>query len=696
MSLNEFYKLRRDFMIIGLTGKMQAGADKFNNLLTKDDNDEVLSKLTDNFIEGYKVISDSEARKLRRVKDFFSYKDNWVKFNVLEYKNVILLFILQHNFDEDQDKFVNNICQWIIKLGDYKQFVNPRFGKDDGIGLGSANYINESLKTFLLGNIGKLSRVGLTSSKTLEKFLDDDCENNDFFFNTNYEEFAKEFFGTLDNFSIYLRHKLIHVATFCLRRFGSLGIEIIEENKPVNDIYIIARVINRLIKIHRKSTGDIAHIIIDRLKNSYEIMYFRERYSGFYLVAANRNEEERKIDISTKVSEKTKFTDVSENVNLLVKLDDIEYKVNEFKEGKFDSFDIENCIQKADYHLWHEEELNCCDLSKYEDAALKLKNNEISRISKFYVYLPFEFQCLRFLALLQQPGLITPTYIERIMQIAFNTKLNSGCISRQVGAVVTDSHFSVKGIGWNDVPMGQTPCSLRDLRDYKINPNDLPEFTNFEKGKSQVKYADGETFQQKFLRDISVENLNGNVEGRPCSFCFKSFHNSYEGKENQVHTRSLHAEENAMLQISKHGGQPLDGGNLFTTASPCELCAKKAFQLGMKNIFYIDLYPGISKEHILEGGKSEQSNPNLYQFQGAIGRGFQKLYEPFMAIKDETAIRTKITPSISEIANGQQLKKALRSQISENKKIKSHLSKIKDADLIKEIINLMKKGIEKK
>lgn len=151
-----------------------------------------------------------------------------------------------------------------------------------------------------------------------------------------------------------------------------------------------------------------------------------------------------------------------------------------------------------------------------------------------------------------------------------------------------------------------------------------------------------------------------------------------------------------MLQISKHGGQPLDGGNLFTTASPCELCAKKAFQLGMKNIFYIDLYPGISKDHILQGGKGEKSNPNLYQFQGAIGRGFQKLYEPFMAIKDKTAIRTEIKPSISEIANSQQLKKALRSQITENEEIKSHLSKIKDADLINEIIDLMKKGIEKK
>jgi deoxycytidylate deaminase len=100
-----------------------------------------------------------------------------------------------------------------------------------------------------------------------------------------------------------------------------------------------------------------------------------------------------------------------------------------------------------------------------------------------------------------------------------------------------------------------------------------------------------------------------------------------------------------MLQIAKNGGEGLHKGNLFTTASPCELCSKKAFQLGIKNIFFIDLYPGISKNHILEGGMKKKNNPNLYQYQGVIGRGYQKLYEPFMSIKDETVLRSKIKPS---------------------------------------------------
>src|SRR5690606_16034655 len=137
------------------------------------------------------------------------------------------------------------------------------------------------------------------------------------------------------------------------------------------------------------------------------------------------------------------------------------------------------------------------------------------------------------------------------------------------------------------------------------------------------------------------------LSGKSCSFCFKSCHNDFEEKENQVHTRSLHAEENAMLQISKYGGAALHSGYLFTTASPCELCAKKAFQLGLTKIYYIDPYPGISRFHTLMNGISSSMNPSLIMFQGAIGRGFLRLYQPFMAIKDELSIMTNVKFELS-------------------------------------------------
>lgn len=79
---------------------------------------------------------------------------------------------------------------------------------------------------------------------------------------------------------------------------------------------------------------------------------------------------------------------------------------------------------------------------------------------------------------------------------------------------------------------------------------------------------------------------------------------------------------------------------LFSTASPCELCYKKAYQLGIKKIFYIDPYPGISKDHILTFGK--EGNPDMVLFQGAIGETFLELYRSRIPLKDETELRTGI------------------------------------------------------
>lgn len=74
------------------------------------------------------------------------------------------------------------------------------------------------------------------------------------------------------------------------------------------------------------------------------------------------------------------------------------------------------------------------------------------------------------------------------------------------------------------------------------------------------------------------------------TYCFKDVHNSRHVTGeigNQVHTRSLHAEENAFLQLAKYGSSGIKGGKLFSTACCCELCAKKAYQLGIKEIYYI-------------------------------------------------------------------------------------------------------------
>jgi deoxycytidylate deaminase len=653
MSLNNFYKLRKNFILLGLTGKMRSGSDLIVKQLSQEKLGEEQIGFLKTFQTTYKGISDSEASKIRRINDFFQYKKNWIKFDVLDYRNVLLLFILHHNYDKNPQIFAENISNWICKTGDYKDdFETPRFGGVIGIAKGSSEYLKSDFKDSLVKSLQELNYP--LKGKDLFKSLKNSSDN--FFFKKEYIDFANKFYENLDAYSPFLRHKLMHICAYYLRGFGTLEIDFIKKNKEDNGlkyIYIIADVINQLIKIHRqKSEGDnkVAHVIIDRLKNSYELMYFKEKYSGFYMIAAKCDELEREERIKKKYKNQEYLTDKEENLKLMADLDKTEYEVGDFKQGNFDGFDVENCVQKADYHTYlDKEQSDEVILEEYAEASKKVESKDpeikLNKTNHFYVYQPIKLQILKLIALIQQPGLITPTYIERIMQIAHTTKLNSGCISRQVGAVVTDSSFSVKGIGWNDVPQGQTPCGNRDIRD--LMDDDKKDFTPYELGDTEKKYDDDKSFNEKIKQDYnkSSKNLNDNLEGRPCSFCFKTFHNKYEGVDNQVHTRSLHAEENAMLQIAKNGGEGLHKGNLFTTASPCELCSKKAFQLGIKNIFFIDLYPGISKNHILEGGMKKKNNPNLYQYQGVIGRGYQKLYEPFMSIKDETVLRSNIKPS---------------------------------------------------
>ncbi|WP_421292960.1 hypothetical protein [Aeromonas taiwanensis] len=109
------------------------------------------------------------------------------------------------------------------------------------------------------------------------------------------------------------------------------------------------------------------------------------------------------------------------------------------------------------------------------------------------------------------------------MHIAFNAKLNSGCLSRQVGAVVTDAELSIKSIGWNNVAQGQTPCNLRRVEDL-INNEDESAFSLFEKNNTTFKERIGEIYSFKPGKSIPFG-------GKPVSFCFKDIKNSIDGEK---------------------------------------------------------------------------------------------------------------------------------------------------------------------
>lgn len=76
-------------------------------------------------------------------------------------------------------------------------------------------------------------------------------------------------------------------------------------------------------------------------------------------------------------------------------------------------------------------------------ADIHIYNKEVELEHKFFL----TQQLMRYIVLMIHPGLVTPTHVERCMQLAFNAKYNSGCLSRQVGAIVTGQDYSVKAVG---------------------------------------------------------------------------------------------------------------------------------------------------------------------------------------------------------------------------------------------------------
>lgn len=590
--IDQIYTLRRNFVIIGLTGRTGSGCSMLADWMSLNNQDFCEQKL--DLIPPERNPYSNDSRKRKIIASFI--REKWSPFIVIKASNVIVYYsLLLDGFS----KF-----RVAIRRAMSVEKLMPDEESD----------IFDTLDP-LRADFERL-HVHAQSCETILSALNgrtkEDMEQCVYFLN-EVENFRKKIIDLLGN-------KYISV-------FQQWGNNIRQYNSVIQQKDIashspscLARKIKQFIKaIHRinKLEGNPTYIVIDSLRNPYEVLYFRERYASFYLMSMNTTNEVRYQNLSSKggyTREQSKQIDIQES-----KKEDISHI--------FAEQDIDKCLELADIHLaWEksiQQEKNVQELPFEDNKALS--EGEIDLLKQLITYV----------ALIMHPGLVPPSPHERCMQIAYTAKLNSGCLSRQVGAVVTNSEFSVKSVGWNTVPKGQTPCSLRCLDDLCNNVEDNA-YSDFER-KGRFRGTADKLFE------YYDADAHAKLRGLQLAYCFKDIHTSSEEKQthNQVHTRSLHAEENAFLQLAKYGTNGIDGGYLYTTASCCELCAKKAFQLGIKKIYYIDAYPGITREHILSNGLFE-SRPIMELFRGAVGRAYISLFNPYVPLKDEIEERTNV------------------------------------------------------
>ena len=352
------------------------------------------------------------------------------------------------------------------------------------------------------------------------------------------------------------------------------------------------------------------YFVIDSFRNPEEVNFFRKRYGTFFLCSlyAEKSIRKKRLQENGKV-----FSEMREKRDQGIGKSSRDlHKQN-----------VPGCVLIADYSINNEQSL--------EDLKYKI---------------------IRLLILIERPGWITPTTEEVFMQMAYSLSLRSRCVSRQVGAVITNSDGFVIGAGWNDVGSGQLGCSGRCVDDYYryIGTDSIlsvweKPIKEFEDAGILADYDKEDYFCFKDLQsELLISNklntlLNEYIESNGIDETEKrkylSFVNVIKkklGVKRLEFARALHAEENAILQVATYGGMGIQGGTIYTTTFPCELCAKKIYQSGINRVVFTEPYPdSISQNVFLKDGVRRVS---IEQFEGVKSNSYYKLFKSPLDRKD--------------------------------------------------------------
>lgn len=207
-------------------------------------------------------------------------------------------------------------------------------------------------------------------------------------------------------------------------------------------------------------------------------------------------------------------------------------------------------------------------------------------------YKNFKIILQKYIDLFEGGSNFEPTENETLMTMAYANSLRSSCSQRKVGALVIDDCGNVLSSGYNEVPISERSCKQeyglcyrKYLRD-KFN-SEVDNCLSSDKDKTSVK----KLFKDNF---------------KILDYC-----------------RALHAEENAIVNIAKIGTSfPMERATLYTTTYPCNLCANKIAQVGIKHIVYFEPYPMEEAKAILSSHKIEQT-----PFEGITYNGYFKFME---------------------------------------------------------------------
>jgi deoxycytidylate deaminase len=320
--------------------------------------------------------------------------------------------------------------------------------------------------------------------------------------------------------------------------------------------------------------------IIDELKHPDEVRMLRDVYGDlFWLVAVMVDEKSMERELEKRGMNKAEAATI-------IKRDENETQGFGQK--------VRDTVQLADYFIHN------------DPAHLK----------------QLDGKALRFLDLIFNIEVITPSLDEAGMSEAFAAAASSACLSRQVGAAAYSEDSELLGVGWNDVPrFGGGLYSSEDKKDNRCFAWGGGICHNDDR-KSRLN---GQIAAE--LRKAGL--LKDGIADAEIEFALKAT----DTRSLIEYSRSVHAEMAAILSVARQGKSGLVRGTLYVTTFPCHSCARHIVAAGIRRVVYVEPYPKslateLHEDAVFSGfGDGSASKVHFEPYEGIAPRNIFRLFK---------------------------------------------------------------------
>lgn len=287
--------------------------------------------------------------------------------------------------------------------------------------------------------------------------------------------------------------------------------------------------------------------IIDSLKNTEELELLRDIYKDiFYCFSVFSPLTEREESLSKKGLSPLEVKNIIDTDN---------FENNEHGQN------VKNTFIEADFFV----------------RASKENISELSAKINRYLHIIFE------------SDIATPYPHETAMYEAQSVAGNSACLSRQVGAAITNEKGEIISRGWNDVPrFGGNLYREGDLKDDRCK---IRGYCSNDRTKDVL--TDDilkNILNDEYLISTLFAGQRINEQGEVYKQIKKIIRQNTKIRDLIEFSRSVHAEMHAIIIGCQLADNKMVGGKLFCTTYPCHNCARHLIVAGIKEIYYIEPY----------------------------------------------------------------------------------------------------------